>query len=128
VHHTAFPEELNFFMFTGRGQLFDAHPFAGQKIAQQIGKHQSGIERMVLQAVVEVKVREEIQKCKGRKRKVPSRIRNVYPGSCIKKFVTRVKSPLQWLSDRLISLRGNALNYAWREYSVPHIPLVFRQE
>ena len=53
-------------MFTDRGQMFDAHPFAGQEIAQQIGKHQSGIVRMVLQAVVEIKVREEIQKCKGR--------------------------------------------------------------
>lgn len=53
-------------MFTDRGQLFDTHPLTGQEIAQQIGKHQSGIVRMVLQAVVEIKVCEEIQKCKGR--------------------------------------------------------------
>lgn len=53
-------------MVAQRFQLFHAHPFSREKIPQQIGKHQSGIVWMVLQAVVEIKVREEIQKCKGR--------------------------------------------------------------
>jgi hypothetical protein len=66
VHQAAFPQSLNLAVSLRRSQLFNPHPVARQEIPQEIRQYQTGIVRVLLQAVVEVKVREEIQKCKGR--------------------------------------------------------------